>query len=57
MISSFGGSSVSTMVMHPFSVGVPAADDSVGFWIVVGLGSSFGFVVVGSVAVTVGSVA
>ena len=58
MISSVGGSSVSTMVMHPFSSVFSAADGSVCFSVAVGLVSSFGFsVVVGSVAVTVGSVA
>ena len=57
IISSVGGSSVSNIVMHSFSVGVFATEDSVGFVITVGLGSSVGFaVVVGSVAVTVGSV-
>ena len=49
---------VSTMVMHPLSFGFSAADDFVGFVVSVGLFSSFGFaVVVGSVAVVVGSVA
>ena len=58
MISSVGGSSVSTMVMHPLSFGFSDDDDSVGFGVAVGLGSSVGFaVVLGSVAVTVGSVA
>ena len=56
MISSVVGSSVSTIVMHPLSFGFSAADDSVDLVVAVGLGSSFGFAVVGSVAVTVGSV-
>lgn len=50
IISSFGASSVSTVVIHPLSFGFSAADDPVGFWVIVGLGSSFGFVVGGSVA-------
>ena len=58
IISSVGGSSVSTMVMHPFSSVFSAADDSVCFSVAVGLGSSVVFaVVVGAVAVVVGSVA
>ena len=43
--------------MHPLSAVFSAANGSVGFVVTVGLVSSFGFaVVVGSVAVTVGSV-
>ena len=50
IISPFGASSGSTVVIHPLSFGFSAADDPVGFWVIVGLGSSFGFVVGGSVA-------
>ena len=57
IISSVGGSSVSTMVMHPLSFGFFAADGSVCFSVAVGLDSSFGFSVVGSVEVVVGLVA
>ena len=57
MISSFGGSSVSTMVMHSFSSVFSAADGSVAFVVSVRLVSSVGFAaIVDSVAVLVGSV-